>query len=237
MEIGDVNALSCASLGGSDLVEQDRQEALHPGYAAFISALLDRRLKLGQTLRQDELCEIVGVSLSPMREATTLLEADGLVSVRRRIGITIFYPDVQFVRETFQFRGLLEREGLRRFARNAPAGWVSRSRKAHADIIAFVTGVDDEKQYRQPVRALESEFHGAFIGAFDNSEVQSVYARLQRKMYLLRLLNPEAVNTASTVKAMGEHVAIIDAIEARSPDAAADALDRHLQGVLHRVLG
>jgi DNA-binding GntR family transcriptional regulator len=220
------------------LAAQDKTEAaLPPGYAAFFSALVERRISLGQTLRQDELCDILGISLSPMREATTLLEAEGLVTVRRRIGITIFYPDVQFVRETFQFRGLLEREGLRRFARSAPAGWASRSRKAHDDILTFVADVDDEKLYRGPVRALEAEFHGSFIGAFGNAEVASVYARLQRKMYLLRLINPEAVNTNSTLKAMREHVAIIDAVEARSPEAAADALDRHLQGVLHRVLG
>ena len=117
------------------------------------------------------------------------------------------------------------------------SGWAARSRKAHDDILAFVADVDDEKLYRGPVRALEAEFHGSFIGAFGNAEVASVYARLQRKMYLLRLINPEAVNTNSTLKAMREHVAIIDAVEARSPEAAADALNRHLQGVLHRVLG
>jgi DNA-binding GntR family transcriptional regulator len=214
----------------------DRSEPQTPGYAAFFDALLERRLSLGQTLRQDELCDVLGVSLSPMREATTMLESEGLITVRRRIGITIFYPDVKFVRETFQFRGLLEREGLRRFARSAPVGWVSRSRKAHAEIMEFVADVDDEVRYRGPMRALELDFHSTFIGAFDNTEVSSVYARLQRKMYLLRLLNPEAVNTASTLKAMREHLAIVDAIEARSPEAAADALDRHLQGVLHRVL-
>lgn len=212
-------------------------ELLNPGYAAFFDALLERRLSLGQTLTQDELCTILGISLSPMREATTLLEAEGLVSVRRRVGITIFYPDVKFVRDTFQFRGFLEREGLRRFTRIAPRGWAEKTRKAHNEIIAFVGKVDDEKVYRQPVRAIEAEFHGGFIGAFDNSEVSLIYARLQRKMYLLRLLNEEAVGTASTVQAMREHIAIIDAVEQRSPDAAAEALDRHLKGVLHRTLG
>jgi DNA-binding GntR family transcriptional regulator len=221
---------------GDDVATQNGV-ALHPGYAAFLAALVDRRIGLGQTLRQDELCEILGISLSPMREATTLLEADGLVSVRRRVGITIFYPDVRFMRETFQFRGLLEREGLRRFARSTPAGWVAQSRKAHREILKFVEEVDDEARYRGPIRALEDEFHGAFVGAFGNSEMSSVYRRLQRKMYLLRLLNPDAVNTQSTLQAMREHLAIIDAVEARSPDGAAEALDRHLQGVLHRTLG
>jgi DNA-binding GntR family transcriptional regulator len=214
----------------------DGETEMSEGYRAFFDALLERRLVLGQTLRQDELCGILGISLSPMREAMTLLQTEGLITVRKRIGVTIFYPDVKFVRDTFQFRGFLEREGLRRFARSAPRDWVSSTRKAHRDIIAFVKDVDDERKYRQPVRALESDFHSRFIGAFDNTEASAIYARLQRKMYLLRLINPEAVGTASTVQAMREHLAIVDAVEQRAPDAAAEALDRHLQGVLHRVL-
>ncbi len=46
------------------------------GYIAFFDALLERRLKLGQTLKQEELGDILGQSLSPMRETTTLLEAE-----------------------------------------------------------------------------------------------------------------------------------------------------------------
>ena len=214
-----------------------RGETLNSGYAAFFTALLERRLVLGQTLTQNELCTILGISLSPMREATTLLEAEGLITVRRRVGITIFYPDVKFVRDTFTLRSFLEREGLRRFARVAPEGWVTRTRAAHEEIIAYVEKANDERIYRQPVTALESEFHGSFIGAFDNAEVSLIYARLQRKMYLLRLLNDDAVGTASTVQAMREHLAIIDALGHRDPELAAEALERHLKGVLHRTLG
>ncbi len=206
------------------------------GYTAFFDALLERRLKLGQTLKQEELGRILGQSLSPMRETTTLLEAEGLISVRRRVGITIFYPDVRFVRETFQLRGLLEREGLRRFARRLPAGWIGEMRTAHEEIIAYVEGVHDEQTYRGPVRALEFEFHGSFIGAYDNEEISAIYARLQRKMYLLRLLNAESVGTANTVQAMREHLAIIDALEQKNADLAVDGLDRHMRGVIHRTL-
>jgi DNA-binding GntR family transcriptional regulator len=206
------------------------------GYFAFFDALLERKLTLGQTLKQEELGEILGLSLSPMRETTTLLEAEGLISVRRRVGITIFYPDVRFVRETFQLRGLLEREGLRRFARRMPSDWIDEMRAAHEDIIAYVEKVHDEATYRAPVRALEFKFHGSFIGAYDNEEISAIYARLQRKMYLLRLLNAESVSAGSTVQAMREHLAIIDALGDKNADLAVDGLERHMRGVIHRTL-
>jgi DNA-binding GntR family transcriptional regulator len=221
------------SFGKGELVSEGID---NPGYLAFVDALLDGRLKLGQTLRQEELGDVLGMSLSPMRETTTLLEAEGLITVRKRIGITIFYPDVKFVGNTFQFRGILEREGLTKFARSMPPGWASKARDDHEAIIDYVRRVNDQSVYREPVKLLERAFHGSFIAAFENHQINMIYQRLAQKMFLIRLINMEAVGPVNTVQSMREHLAIIDALEQRDADGAIAALDKHLQGVLHRVL-
>ena len=206
------------------------------GYNAFFEALIDGRLRLGQTLTQEEMAGILGISLSPMREATTLLEAEGLITVRRKVGITIFYPDVDFVGNTFQFRGFLEREGLRKFAGNVTPAWIARMREEHARIIDFVSREDEMEVYRLPVKALEGVFHNTFIDAYGNNQISRVYERLAQKMYLIRLHNLEAVGQANTIRSMREHLDIVDALAARDVDGAINGLDRHLQAVLHRVL-
>ena len=206
------------------------------GYVAFVDALLEGRLKLGQTLRQEELCSILGMSLSPMREATTLLEAEGLITVRKRLGISIFYPDVKFVGNTFQFRGILEREGLIKFAKTVDGKWIRQHREAHARIMDVVAGAQSPADYREPMRVLERDFHGSFIAAFDNHQINLSYAKLMQKMFLIRLINMEAVSPSNSIQSMQEHLAIIDALEQRDSGKAAEALDRHLRGVLHRVL-
>lgn len=208
----------------------------NPGYEAFFSALIDGRLKLGQTLKQEEMAQILGVSLSPMREITTLLEWEGLVTVRRRIGITIFYPDVKFVGNTFQFRGLLEKEGLRKFARQVTPEWIAQQRADHADVIGHVTGVHEQHLYRVRVRETEARFHRTFIDAYENDQVSVTYGRLSQKMYLIRLHNLVAVDEAATVQSMTEHLAVVDALEHKDTEGAIEALDKHLKGVLHRVL-
>lgn len=208
----------------------------NPGYVAFFDALVTGALRLGQTVKQEELCRILGVSLSPLREITTLLEAEGLITVRRKVGITIFYPDVRFVGNTFQFRGLLEREGLRKFALLVSDEWLRKARADHLAIIDYVRAVNDQSIYRLPVKALEAEFHESFINAYANEQISVIYARLIQKMYLIRLHNMEAVGPANTVQAMREHLAIIDALDNRDADAATEALDRHFKGVLHRTL-
>ncbi|MDC9822716.1 GntR family transcriptional regulator [Devosia sp. ZB163] len=213
-----------------------RGEIENAGYQAFFGALIEGRLKLGQTLTQEELCQVVGLSLSPMRETTTLLEAEGLITVRRKVGITIFYPDVKFVGNCFQFRGVLEREGLRKFAQTVTAGWIEAMRGEHLGIIDFVRKVNDMERYRVPVKLLERKFHDTFVDAFENDQISVNYARLTQKMYLLRLHNLNAVGPAQTVTSMEEHLAILDGLAAGDVEGAIDALDLHLQGVLHRVL-
>ena len=208
----------------------------HPGYLAFIEALVTGRLRLGQTLKQEELCVILGISLSPMREATTLLEAEGLITVRRRIGITIFYPDVKFVGNTFQFRGLLEREGLTKFARSVDAAWLKQVRDDHLAMIDHLRTADDPAAYREPMRRLEHDFHGSFIAALENHQIDTIYQRLTQKMFLIRLINMEAVGPDKSILSMREHLAILDALDRRDAEAASAALDQHLRGVLHRVL-
>ena len=213
-----------------------RGEIDNAGYVAFFDALVDGRLKLGQTITQEDLCGVLGLSLSPMRETTTLLEAEGLITVRRKVGITIFYPDVKFVGNCFQFRGVLEKEGLRKFGRSVSPAWIETMRAEHVAIIDFVNEVNDMAQYRVPVKLLERRFHDSFVDAFENDQIRVNYARLAQKMYLLRLTNPEAVDPTNTVISMEEHVDIIESLAAGDIEGAVDGLDAHLKGVLHRIL-
>jgi DNA-binding GntR family transcriptional regulator len=206
------------------------------GYLAFFQALLDGRIKLGETLTLEALCDRLGISLSPLRESVTLLEAEGLITVRRRVGITIFFPDVEFVGNSYQLRGLLEREGLRKFTRVVERGWIERQRAEHRRVVEQVTTLKDPLLYREPMRVLEADFHGSFIDSFRNSEIRAIYDRLVQKMFVLRLLHPDSVGVINTLKAMEEHMAIVDALEKQDAEGAVVALERHLSGVLHRVL-
>jgi DNA-binding GntR family transcriptional regulator len=83
---------------------------------------------------------------------------------------------------------------------------------------------------------LEWVFHSSFIAALENQQIAVIYERLHQKMFLLRLINPESVEPANTIKSMREHIVVLDALARRDAKGAVDALDSHLQGVLHRVL-
>ena len=210
----------------------------HPVCRAFFECLHASKLQLGQTVRQRDLCTVLGVGISPLREALALLEAAGLVTSRRKVGITIVMPDVEYVVATFQLRRLLEIEGLKLFLQRDKSVWVERTTARHAEVLPVVKAATDRDfaQRKTPVTDLEDEFHLAFIEAFDNREIVAIYDAIKEKQRLLPLIKRAIRGPTNANSAIEEHLAIIEAISCDDHPAAIAALERHLQQSMQRVL-
>jgi DNA-binding GntR family transcriptional regulator len=97
-----------------------REHAPGPGTAAqhalegLRRALIAGELGPGDRVRQEELAEGMGVSLSPVREALAALEQEGQVTYLPRRGYFVTELDAGQVREIYELRGLLEERAARR---------------------------------------------------------------------------------------------------------------------------
>jgi DNA-binding GntR family transcriptional regulator len=79
----------------------------------FIAALLREliisgELKPGEQLRQRDLAERFGVSVTPVREALRWLESEGLVNYDAHKGSTVVQAEAGATREKYQIRAVLE---------------------------------------------------------------------------------------------------------------------------------
>src|SRR5262245_45329268 len=81
-------------------MSDDRHD--NEGYRRFRDAMQSGKLQAGMVVTQNELCDLLGLSLSPLRETLVLLEEFGLVEIKPRTGIRIVYPEVAFIRENYQ---------------------------------------------------------------------------------------------------------------------------------------
>lgn len=70
-------------------------------------------LLAGEPLRQEALCQRLGVSRTPLREAIISLEGEGLVVNHPRRGAVVFKPDAEELREIYELRVLLEPKAAR----------------------------------------------------------------------------------------------------------------------------
>lgn len=207
------------------------------GYAAFRAALLDERLSPGATLTQDEMCAVLGMTLSPLRETLTLLEADALVTVRHRAGITVLNPDVAFIRRNFQFRTMIEREALPRFSEAVEDNWLKRTIADHQDALARVKAREAAPALERRLRALDWTFHSTIVSVLHNAMISETHYLLQENLKLARVLNQDMASPSKVGEALSEHCVILDRLEMRDTDGALKALEAHFRAAIHRAFG
>lgn len=207
------------------------------GYAAFRAALLDGRLKPGGVLTQAELCETLGMSLSPLRDTLTLLEADGLVSIRHRAGITVVQPDVAFIRRNFQFRSIIEREALQQFAQLASPGWIEKTVSAHEEVLSRVEAHAGVEELEQCLRQLDWDFHTAIVDCLRNPMISETHFQIQENLRFARVLTEDFVSPFKVSDAVREHLRVLDRLAAHDAHGAIEAMLEHFRAATHRAFG
>ncbi len=95
-------------------------------YERLQSAILNGAFKPGQVLRQEDIATHLGVSRSPVREALSRLEADGIVTSRPHRGYAVVEFEPAQIEEVFDLRCLLESELARRAIRRRTEADISR---------------------------------------------------------------------------------------------------------------
>ena len=156
---------------------EDRHD--NEGYRRFREALQSGKLEAGMVVTQHDLCELLGLSLSPLRETLVLLEEFGLVEIKPRTGIRIVYPEVAFIRENYQFRIMIEIYALRSFGDTVTEEWLANMRESHEACRRNLTdgGVFEEAQLR--FLALDNRMHREIVEALDNRSILDTHQRLQ----------------------------------------------------------
>jgi len=173
----------------------------------------------------------LGVSRPSVREALIALEVEGLVEVRMGSGIYVRHADPRAARrvtaegplETIRARQLIESELAAQAARQMKKAQIAGLREA----IALME--QEAAAGREPARG-DRLFHTRIAEAADNSVLLRVVTELfdERHNPLYEQLGSHFETASTWATAIEEHRAVVEAIAARSPQAARDAMARHL---------
>ncbi|AXK45227.1 FadR/GntR family transcriptional regulator [Brachybacterium saurashtrense] len=184
-----------------------------------------------------------GVSRTVVREALTALRADGLVRTRRGAGSYALTPPsppgstwpARPVRTLAERRALLElRTGV-----ECEAAGLAASRRSEADLAALRHAQKAlEASLAEPAAALEHDFavHRGIAVASGNPYLLELLDALGPTMIAM----PRDRLTAHAGSGAGdavvqEHAAVLEALEAGEPRAAAAAMRMHLDGTRRRL--
>jgi DNA-binding GntR family transcriptional regulator len=189
-------------------------------YRQIKGAIQRGSLKPGERLRENELADFVGLSRTPVREALSRLQAEGLVAHDATRGVVVAELDYNMITELYYMREVLE-------------GTAARLAAQHTSDVELSILDDHCQQYEQqlndPVALAPTNrrFHETLYRCSHNRYLLNMVTLLHDALSLLGGTTLSDLERATDT--LQEHRAVIAAIRARDADAAEQAMRAHIR--------
>jgi len=188
------------------------------------AAIIDLRLPPGEPLREATIAESLGVSKTPVREALTRLELEGLAESTSFKGAVVSSYTRRDLVELYELRELLEIWAVREAA-------ISMDVEALAHLDDIVAA-GERLRAEGRTDALEEpidEFDNFLFAQVTNRRVAALVDNLRAHLTRIGRLTAEIPGRLET--SVDEHALIAETLRRRDPDAAAAALGKHIASV------
>lgn len=183
--------------------------------------IVEGHLKEGSRIVERELCEKLGVSRTPLREAFKVLAGEGLVELQPNRGAVVSRLGPVEARDMLRVIARLEALAGELACLEASDAEIAAIRRMHDRMLDLYAAAD-----RSPYFRLNQDIHLAIVRAARNPALSAVHARLHARMKRIRFRGNDV--PANWAAAVADHNDIIEALERRDGQATAAALQRHL---------
>ena len=184
--------------------------------------IIEGELTPGARLNERVLCERLGASRTPLREAFRVLAAEGLVDLQPNRGAQVVAFSDDDVRESFEVMGALEALSGDLACRRIGDDDVAEIKALTFEMLACHARSDLPAYYR-----LNRAIHDRINEAAGNALLRQMYVTLNRRIQNLRFrsnLDRDKWNRAAR-----QHAEIVEALEARDGPRLAAILRGHLE--------
>jgi len=201
-------------------------------YHAISEMMFARALSGGDVIIEARLAEALGLSRTPLRAALNRLEGEGLVTKGDGRNYVVRSVDIREYVQSLRLRLLVEPDATFHAAQAIPTARL-------AEIRAEIVALRDHAAYHTAAHWFSDDrLHNTILEFCGND----VTARVLRNLRAATRLFEVARLQDRLLPDCSEHLAILDALEARAPEAASDAMARHLQSLIdftyrHLALG
>ncbi|MDP3072207.1 MAG: GntR family transcriptional regulator [Opitutaceae bacterium] len=185
----------------------------------------------GRHLGEQVLCEEFSASRIPVREALRALAEQGLVDQVPNQGCYVKQPDVDGIHQLYDFRLALELFTIERVAATGVSDdLVARTRAKWQPLLGI--RADAPVDGTELVRADEA-FHLGFARELGNPYIIEALEDINERLRFVRLV---VITTPHRVQATaGEHLAVLEAVVKKNPDAARKALRLNISAARNKV--
>jgi DNA-binding GntR family transcriptional regulator len=180
-------------------------------------AIITGHFEPGARLIERELCEAMGVSRTSIREVLRRLEAEQLIEVEPRRGPIVARLSRKQVEEIYEVRALLEAAVVRRFVLKASAENIAELRRIYERL-----SVVREKVDVAAIVDTTRQFSEYMMDVVDHELISDIQQKLIARISVARVF---AISVPGRLEqSAGELAAVMDAIERRDAEGAAQNL-------------
>jgi len=184
----------------------------------------------GARLVERELCEMMGVSRTSLREALRELQADGLIKSQPNKGLTIAVIDRKTAQEIYEVRAVLEGLAARLFARRATPAQMAQLRKSVEKLAKTYANFSADDFVM-----VKSEFYDTLFKGAGNETATEMLKRIHTRVSQLRVLSLSSAKRAE--QSIQELREFLDALERHDEDRAQALCVAHIENAAQAALG
>jgi DNA-binding GntR family transcriptional regulator len=199
-------------------------------YTAILDRITSLAIAPGARINVDTLARELGVSQTPVREALSRLEAEGLVLkthlIGHRAGPQLTRAQIE---QLFELRLMIEPAGAAMAARGLSAQSHEMLDRLHAEMSALPSKAGPT--YSEFARK-DAEFHAVIAEASGNAFLADALAKLHTHVHIFRLV----FHTRVTSEAITEHTALLAALRRGDAAGSKKSMREHIIASRDRVL-
>jgi DNA-binding GntR family transcriptional regulator len=205
----------------------DRFSRVDDVYTQLKKDIAEFRLLPGDRFSENEVCERLSVSRTPVRQALARLQQEGFVEVLFRSGWRVLPFDFDQFEQLYDLREVLETTAAQRLCDDSSVcgSQVDRNRLDQLAAIWLVP-VDQRSTDGLQVSQWDEAFHCSLVAAAGNAEMARVHQEVTERIRIIRRLDfTQAQRITATYD---EHAQILKAILAKRADQASMLLRAHI---------
>ena len=191
--------------------------------------LVEGLIPPGGKLNERTLCEELNISRTPLREAIKMLAAEGLVELLPNRGSVAVQLSEADVRHTFEVMAGLEGLSGELAAQRVTETELSEIKALHYEMLAAYTRRDLSAYYQ-----VNAAIHRSFNAAAKNPVLTATYNQVNARLQALRFRSNQ--DGDKWQRAVDEHIAMVQALEARDAAALRQVLMHHLDNKRNVVI-
>lgn len=197
--------------------------ALHTQVAdALRDQIVRGELEAGARLNEIDLCDAMGISRTPLREAIKILEVESLIEIKPHKGASVAEIRIETIEEIFQILAPLERLALELAMASMDDNGYQTMQDMHDKMIACYHAEDREGCFLNDVA-----FHNQIVAFAGNDVLKATHINLTNRSQRGRFFAPRFSKTKLD-EAMATHEALIIAIMDRDIPTASKIMHDHV---------